>query len=302
MTDVTCGFALLKSCLIVTGLQKSGTSLLKRLLMLHPDLHAIVPGEGKDFWGDDPPFSPQRSPCGDIYQKHDGAHGHHATAKDATAQAAALLHNRLETLDDRSGRVPLFKNPYHTVRIGWLREVMPKAKVIAIFRSPWANVYSLSKKFVAHAGRGRPPESGWWGVKPAHWMDLRRPDLHQQLALQWAATNRHLLGEDSKPDLMFEYSKLCQSPHACMQAITEMFDLPNVSSDRLPEIQSLDDEHLRGGPLLSQNRHWARTGSLRTETQMQSDQRIERLTEAQMATINAHCESVYSALQAQANV
>ena len=51
---------------LVTGLQKSGTSLMLRLLTRLDGFSNPVRREGKEYWGDDPPFSPEavcRSVC-----------------------------------------------------------------------------------------------------------------------------------------------------------------------------------------------------------------------------------------------
>ena len=149
--------------LFIVGIQKSGTTLLNRLLLQHPKVfYSPFKLEGRAFWGDDPPFSPTASPCGVLYQKKSGQQGHHLDATDFTVEDQQLLQQRISD-SEATGAVLINKNPYNTVRIAWLKRVFPACKIVAIIRNPMANVFSLQKKHIPHEDRGLGPEDGWWG-------------------------------------------------------------------------------------------------------------------------------------------
>ena len=68
-------------------MQKSGTSLLQRLLTTSGVAHDPFRGsEGDAFWGNEPPFEPAGDPVGLLYQRHNGERGHRLTGDDATPE------------------------------------------------------------------------------------------------------------------------------------------------------------------------------------------------------------------------
>ena len=83
-------------------------------------------------------------------------------------------------------------------------------------RAPVPNVYSLAKKHVPQE-TGRPPQEGWWGVKPPGWRALVDPDKVAQSARQWAAVNR-ILAEDGA-DLVVGYATLCSDPETVLRSV-----------------------------------------------------------------------------------
>lgn len=247
--------------IFVVGLQKSGTSLLQRLLTTSGIAHDPFRGsEGDAFWGNEPPFEPTGDPAGVLYQRHHGDRGHRLTCDDATPEAIALLHDRMAALRD-AARPLVNKNPYNAVRIPWLRSVFPDALVVAVTRAPVPNVYSLAKKHVLQE-TGRPPEHGWWGVKPPGWHELVQPDKVVQSARQWAAVNR-ILTEDGA-DLVVGYASLCGDPEMVLRSVEAAAGLAPVPALALPELRCHDGEYRTGSRLRSKNRYFRETGSLTT--------------------------------------
>ena len=76
-----------------------------------------------------------------------------------------------KVVDDTTLQLVL-KNPYNTVRVPWLRALLPDAVIAGVVRRPLPNVFSLFKKHVENPHVHRGPEEGWWGVKPAGWRGL----------------------------------------------------------------------------------------------------------------------------------
>lgn len=248
--------------LLIVGLQKSGTTLLSRLLQQH-GFESPFRGEGNDFWGNEPPFSPAGEPVGRFYQRSGGADGHAIDADGADATTAKLMAERLAAV--QTGDAPILnKNPYNSVRVGWLRALFPDAVIVAIVRRPVANVYSLAKKYVPHTQRGKPPEEGWWGVKPRGWRDLLDDDKAVQCARQWATVNRCLLEERAALDRLLSYHELCASPGPVVADLWERATGRAIEPPAIDPFRCFDDEVERGSRLRSKNRYYRESGTLAT--------------------------------------
>ena len=89
----------LKRIIHVAGLQKSGTSLLVRLLE-NTGMAEFLGGRGKTEggidWGNRPSFAPTAFPAGVIYQRNSGAEGHEIGAGDATPDAVEYVRRDAE--------------------------------------------------------------------------------------------------------------------------------------------------------------------------------------------------------------
>ncbi len=263
-----------RSLLLIVGLQKSGTTLLSRLLQQNGFVNPFRT-EGNDFWGNEPPFTPTGDPAGTAYQASGGESGHEIGAGSATPAVRERLETRLRALwpgdeDGASVRV-LNKNPYNTVRVAWLRALFPRATIVATLRQPVANVFSLAKKFVPHSQSGLPPEDDWWGVKPPGWRSLRDPDKARQCARQWAAVNRCLAADLEHLDALVPYPELCAHPGRIVADIVDRVDGPAVSVPEIEPLRCFDDEFLRGSRLRSKNRYFAERGGL----DVPDDERLE---------------------------
>ena len=196
---------------LVVGLQKSGTSLLLRLLADTSAFRNPVKFEGKELWGDDPPFAPEAFPAGAFYQRDGGERGHELGAAEATDEVVAHLRSELAGFA-KPGKALVLKNPYNTVRVPWLRAALPDAHIVAVVRRPLPNVFSLAKKHAENPHVHRGPEGGWWGVKPAGWQELVGDDKVAQSARQWAAVNGKLADDRDQVDRVVPYHELCAEP------------------------------------------------------------------------------------------
>jgi hypothetical protein len=239
------------SVVFIVGLQKSGTTLMTRLLNRTGLVALPWNGEGNDFWGNEPPFSPTEHPAGSIYQRRGESRGHEIDAAAATGEVRDLLARRLRELPEVSEPVIANKNPYNVVRLPWLRALFPDARIVAMIRRPVPNVFSLLKKHTPSETIVAGPEDGWWGVKPAGWGDHVEDDVVERCAWQWAAVNQKLDADRSYVDEVVAYHDLCRDPTAIVTRI-----LGRPLAEALPPTRCFDDEFLRGSELRSKNRYF----------------------------------------------
>ena len=272
---------------LVVGLQKSGTSLLLRLLSGTKAFRNPVKFEGKELWGDDPPFAPEAFPAGTFYQRDGGARGHELGAEEATEEVVAHLGEALHGYS-KPGKALVLKNPYNTVRVPWLRAALPEAQIVAVVRRPLPNVFSLVKKHAENPHVHRGPEEGWWGVKPAGWRELVAEDKVVQAARQWEAVNAKLWADRGQVDRIVAYHELCADPQAFVAEIAAAAGAEVPAMD-FPELSAQDDEHEHGGALESANKVFKRTGSLDLAGAERADERLEPFTEAQREAVEEIC-------------
>jgi hypothetical protein len=287
--------AIVSKCtsLFIVGLQKSGTTLLARLLVETGCVSKPFRGEGDDFWGNTPPFSPTGFPAGAAYEKSGGERGHAMDATDVTPDVVRIMRERFEALITGGTPEPsiiLNKSPYNTVRLPWLRAVFPESVIVAMVRTPAANVFSLCKKFHPHEQGGLPPEEGWWGVKPPGWRRLRGEDVVAQCARQWAAVNEILQRDRAHADLVVSYRALCEDPG---RYLAEILARAGGALDRAPApVTCFDEEFARGSRLRSKNRYYRELKSLATPAPGAETIEIEPLDKADIATIESICGDV----------
>ena len=273
--------------ILVVGLQKSGTSLMLRLLTRLDGFSNPVRREGKEYWGDDPPFSPEAYPAGVLYQRDGGSRGHELDAGDATPEMVEHLRSELAGIAGGADALVL-KNPYNTVRVPWLREIFPDAQIVAVARRPLPNVFSLLKKHVANPHAVRAPEEGWWGVKPAGWRELMSDDPVETAARQWERVYGRLWSDRELVDRIVTYGDLCAEPERIVGEIAEAATGERPPLD-IPPLEALDDEHEKGGPLESANRVFKRTESFELEGAERGDEMLDPLLPEGRETIERIC-------------
>jgi hypothetical protein len=279
---------------VVVGLQKSGTTPLMRLLTATSAFRNPVKFEGRELWGDDPPFSPEAFPAGTLYQRDGGRRGHELDAADATPEAAEHVRAPLRGKGGPDQALVL-KNPYNTVRLGWVGELLPQAHVVAIVRRPLPNVFSLLKKHVPNPTLHRGPEEGWWGVKPDGWRDLVGADKLVQCAHQWDRVNARLAADLERVDTLVAYHELCADPASVVERIARA-TIGSVPDLDPPRMEALDEEFSAGGPLESANRVFKRTGSLDLAGADRDPELLEPLSERQRAAVTEICGPTAAAL------
>lgn len=285
----------MKRLLLIVGVQKSGTTLLARLLQESGLAVNPFRAEGDDFWGNEPPLAPTGTPAGAVYQRSGGAGGHVIDGADATAGTRDVLGGRLAALDP-GDVVVLNKNPYNTVRLPWLRALFPDAVIVAVVRRPAANVYSLAKKYVPHRQRGLEPDAeGWWGVKPHGWRALKDADKVVQSARQWAAVNARLWSDRALVDRLVAYHDLCARPGDVLADLhARVLGGPPPAPYDVPPLACLDHEHERGARLRSKNRYFRERGDLTVPADEPPE--FPPLAPEQVRRIQQECDAVLTDL------
>ena len=92
--------------ILIAGLQKSGTSLLLRLLVEHTSMaeNPFDGIEGHAFWGNVPSHAPREFPAGTIYARHNGDAGHEISASDAEERVRTGSRGAIVILDGSQTR------------------------------------------------------------------------------------------------------------------------------------------------------------------------------------------------------
>ncbi|MEO8493753.1 MAG: sulfotransferase [Planctomycetota bacterium] len=241
---------------LIAGLQKSGTTLLLRLLTDHTSVASspFSGVEGHDFWGNVPSHAPCEFPAGTIYAGHHGELGHEIPAAAADGHMRRILEQRLAALHVATP-VIVNKNPYHTMRLPWLKSVFPDCFIVATVRRAVPNIYSMLKKYVRQDERDRPwREDGWYGVKPRHWRSMLSDDTLLQCTRQWCAVMGKLWADRAHVDLFVGYPELCREPVKTVRRILGAACGEDVAGNvEVPPLVCYDDEYRRGAPLRSKN-------------------------------------------------
>jgi Sulfotransferase family len=278
----------------VVGLQKSGTTLLLKLLTSTSAFRNPVRFEGKELWGDEPPFAPIAFPAGHVYQRDGGNSGHEIGAADATPEVLAHLRERLGNAGSATKGLVL-KNPYNTVRLPWIRALFPQAYIVAVVRRPLPNTFSLLKKHTPNPHLRQGAEEGWWGVKPAGWRDLVQDDKLLQSAWQWQRVNAKLLAERDLIDRFVPYHELGADPAGVGTEIARA-TVKAVPKMKFPPITVLDSEYLDGGRLQSSNVIVRRTKSLDLAGDQRDSGELAPLTPEQQDAVMKICGETAEAL------
>jgi hypothetical protein len=242
--------------ILVTGLQKSGTSLLMRLLVEHTSLaeNPFDGIEGHAFWGNLPSHAPREFPAGTIYASRNGDAGHEISAEAADPRVRRILEDRLASLTVRKPAI-VNKSPYHSVRLPWLKAIFPDCFIVVIVRRAAPNVHSLTKKYLRQDELNRPwREDRWYGVKPRGWRDLLSDDLQSQCAGQWCGVMDKVWEDRAYVDLLVGYHQLCGNPAAIVRHILrEACGREPELTAGFPRLRCFDDEYRCGAPLRSKN-------------------------------------------------
>jgi Sulfotransferase family len=242
--------------ILITGLQKSGTSLLLRLLVEHTSVveNPFDGVEGHAFWGNLPSHAPREYPAGTIYASHNGDAGHEISAAAADQCVRRVLEHRLARLTVRTPAI-VNKSPYHSVRLPWLKAVFPQSFIVVIVRRAVPNIYSLMKKYLRQDESDRPwREDRWYGVKPRDWRSLLNDDLPAQCASQWFGVTHKLWDDRAHIDMLVGYRQLCLNPKSVVQHILrEACGRESTCAANFPRLRCYDDEYRRGAPMRSKN-------------------------------------------------
>ena len=283
----------MKRIIHVAGLQKSGTSLLVRLLE-NTGMAEFLGGRGRTEggidWGNRPSFTPVAFPAGVVYQRSSGDEGHEIGAVDATPDTVEYVRRDVETsLNSLPTELGISKCPYSTVRLPWIKAILPGMFVVAVVRKPVSNAFSLLKRFRRLDG-SRGPEDGWWGVKPRGWREMVSSDKIAQVANQWNAVNSKLWRDRRLVDRFVRYDILCRYPRETLEGLLGGALEEKVTLEReFPGLRDFDDEYLRGSGLEPKRQKWIDSNEL--VLSQDDDLEIGPLSSNEIDTVRQICES-----------
>ena len=274
---------------LIAGLQKSGTTLLLRLLVDHTSVagNPFSGVEGHDFWGNVPSHAPREFPAGTIYNTHHGEQGHEISAAAVDARVRRVLQERLAQLPVRTA-VLVNKNPYHSVRLPWLKEIFPDSFIVCTVRRAVPNIFSLLKKYLRTDEHDRPwREDRWYGVKPSQWRTMLDDDIPVQCTNQWCNVMNRIWDDRAHIDLFVGYQQLCRDPAGVLRRILSMVASEEAAWNiNVPALHSCDDEYRCGARLRSMNEF--------SDLRHTAPERIELppLSREEIARIDARCAEI----------
>lgn len=226
--------------IIIIGSHRSGTTWLGDVLSVHPDI--AYWSEPRHVWT-----------MGNAYRPDDLL-----TAADATPRLRARIRERLNRYVKRSGRPRLCeKTPSNCLRVGFVRAVLPEARIILLIRDGRAVVASTRRildgampvsrvasrafqtplrEWPAYAPaavrlvrrRITQESTDYWGPRPPGWQTwLQEDDRDVVLARQWAATISRACDdlEGQAGVLRCRYEELMADPRGEMARIVDFLEL-----------------------------------------------------------------------------
>lgn len=221
----------------IVGMGRSGTTLLGRILAVHPSVGFL--NEPKAVWHvirDDEDVIGSYAPphTGRLYLDGDDAN------EQVVRRGRALFSWYL--LASRSKRV-VDKYPELIFRHAFVRAIFPDARFVIALRAPWSTLKSVAKWSQTNAAH----ESDWWGLRDQKWdilwkegvlqrpsnadlaaLDLRdERDHHLRAAVEWVVTMREsvsLAAVDPAAQVV-NYDELVMRPREMVRKTLEFCEL-----------------------------------------------------------------------------
>ncbi len=239
------GFPKLKQPIFITGLGRSGTTILGILLSLHKDVGFL--NEPKAIWR-------TIDPRHDINGDYVSSGGVFRLKKDDVNESARKTAYRIfgRYLSIVRAKRLVDKYPELIFRVGYLLALFPDAKIIFISRNGVDATHSIAlwSKRLGVEVNGRIDD--WWGRGDIKWTYLReqiilqdadyksvREDVNEKLdhinraALEWIITMREglkCLGKYPDSVIHFQYEKLTVSPEIEISGLLKQCNLSQDSS------------------------------------------------------------------------
>lgn len=234
------GNARLDRPIFITGLGRSGTTLLGVLLSLHRDVGFL--NEPKAIWT---LIDPRHDVCADYSKTNGRFHLSAATATVEKAQLAQRVFARYLTLT--GGQRLVDKYPEMIFRIDYLLSLFPDAKVLFITRNGPDACSSISQWSVNHGRNAQASHEDWWGRNDAKWRYFSEQILLQdsyfrdclsilpsatpvdRAALEWIATMREgktQCERHPKSLMRVTYEELTRAPRSAIERILNFCELP----------------------------------------------------------------------------
>ena len=157
-------------------------------------------------------------------------------AHDASPdQAESLAARFYRQLRDRDGRPPtggvrmVEKTPKNALRVPFFDAIWPDARFVYLYRDPHETLYSMMEAWRSGGFRTYPklpgwPDGSWSLLLIPGWQNLKRMQLPEIVAHQWAITTEVLLDDLEKLDAervqAVDYGRLLESPQLEMERIS----------------------------------------------------------------------------------
>lgn len=182
--------------IFIVSTPRSGSTLLYETLVTAPGLFATG-DESHGLIESVPGLSPQQR----------GWMSNQLVANDASPERAEQLAAAFyRQLRDRGGRRPagrvrmLEKTPKNALRVPFFDTIWPDAQFIYLYRDPRETLYSMMEAWRSGAFRTYPALPGWtrepWSLLLVPgWQELKRMELPEIVAHQWAITTEILLDD-----------------------------------------------------------------------------------------------------------
>lgn len=185
----------------VTGCPRSGTSILGELIGSHPDVE--YRHEAHHVW--------RKAGLGE-------GESHRLTAEHATPNVRRAIRKRFQPKDGGPALV-VEKNPRSTLRIPFLREVFPEAKIVHIVRDGRDVACSLMPGIGGEE---------WRHSKPPNWQALFREERGiVRCAQLWQAVVEIALADlEHVPHYSLTYEDLVRDPQRTARELVRYLELP----------------------------------------------------------------------------
>jgi hypothetical protein len=225
----------------ITGLGRSGTTILGKILSLHEDIGFL--NEPKLMWA----IAEARTDiCGDYY----AADGRFMLNADDVLPETQRTINRILSRYARmvGAKRALDKYPEFIFRIDYLKQISPDAKIIFIARNGYDTVDSVARWSQTRGIQVRERTDDWWGRDDIKWsylleqMILPNPEYSEvaklspeafdhvnRAAMEWILTMRQALREiEASPEQIhrLNYEDLVQQPVEQLVRLLQACELP----------------------------------------------------------------------------
>lgn len=155
------------SVAFVVGCGRSGTTVLGKMLALHPDVTYLF--EPYHLWA-------AADPICDALNLYGGGEGRYILRESHLNAAAAARLRRLIIGKAKPGTCLVEKTPLNVARIDYLDALVPNARYIHLVRDGYEVASSIARLASKNSYRiaGKPDMNQWWGVGDYKWRALVR--------------------------------------------------------------------------------------------------------------------------------
>jgi hypothetical protein len=243
----------------LVGCGRSGTTILGRLLAVHPKIRYL--NEPLDIWFAVEP----RTDCIDFFGGKGLCHLDEGHVNRASVARARGLFGVIQALSP--GKLLVEKLPSNAWRLRWLRVLFPKARFIHIVRDGWDVIRSIATLAAntTYKVSGRRAFNQWWGVANYKLERMieeapRYVDYHYRLvkadrasaamhttfaAHEWISANldveeaRRQLELGAGDYFFLRYEDLLQRPMECLEGLFEWLAVGEVEGASRCRMQAL---------------------------------------------------------------